>query len=594
MATEDEELAGLVGTLEAGAIPVDHVCAELGPGCLEIATAPELAVRSADSAALAKLYTKAYFARAGRQRHLHGSAGIGVPRSRRAPQPVAPRLDRSTCRCLCDEPGCPLQDRRRRRRRRRHPAARAPRHGRPLPELIPALRARQLGPVHRDVGFGQLQLRAAGRARRAATARLELRIPGADTSPHHCLAMFLGAALWGIEERLDPPPPVIAPADGRVAPGTAALPRDLVEAAERFAASAAARDLFGPAFVEHYAAVPSGRGRGLPSLRLRRGAGPLPRPGLTGRHRTEALGPGDPVSSEFELSARSVETFDRDGFVIVEDLIDPALARRALDRYEDLFAGHFETGLYPDEWNWRPGVNAPDLTRQICNAWKSDRDIARRRAPTRHRAGLRPAGRVARSPTEPGQRPVEAARVASRSDFTRTPATSSGPCPSDWVSCWIALEDTTAAQGTVEYVRGSHRWSRRWGMIDQFHGPADPHADLRQAAAANGGEPELVPVEVPAGGGAFHDGWTWHGSDVNRSRRPAALAGGPLHVLRGPLPSRHDRLPLQPLQAVRRRRDGRVVLPDHLARGRLPLALPRSLPAPPGRLGGCAAGGLQR
>ncbi len=27
-------------------------------------------------------------------------------------------------------------------------------------------------------------------------------------------------------------------------------------------------------------------------------------------------------------------------------------------------------------------------------------------------------------------------------------------------------------------------------------------------------------MEVPAGGGAFHDGWTWHGSDVNRSAAP--------------------------------------------------------------------------
>ena len=41
--------------------------------------------------------------------------------------------------------------------------------------------------------------------------------------------------------------------------------------------------------------------------------------------------------------------------MIVEDLVDPDLARRALDRYADLFAGSFETGLYPDEWNWRRG-----------------------------------------------------------------------------------------------------------------------------------------------------------------------------------------------------------------------------------------------
>ncbi len=61
-AIEDEALGGLIDTLTAGDVPVDHVCAELGPGCLEIATAPEDAVRSADSAALAKLYTKAHFA----------------------------------------------------------------------------------------------------------------------------------------------------------------------------------------------------------------------------------------------------------------------------------------------------------------------------------------------------------------------------------------------------------------------------------------------------------------------------------------------------------------------------------------------------
>jgi len=67
--------------------------------------------------------------------------------------------------------------------------------------------------------------------------------------------MFLGAALWGIEERLELPPPVIAPADGRHAPAHARLPRDLVEAADRFGVSTTARELFGPAFVEHYAAA---------------------------------------------------------------------------------------------------------------------------------------------------------------------------------------------------------------------------------------------------------------------------------------------------------------------------------------------------
>ena len=87
------------------------------------------------------------------------------------------------------------------------------------------------------------------------TARLELRIPGADVDPHACLAMFLGAALWGVEERLEPPPPVVAPDDGRDALDAPPLPRDLVDASSRFESSTAARELFGPSFVEHVAAA---------------------------------------------------------------------------------------------------------------------------------------------------------------------------------------------------------------------------------------------------------------------------------------------------------------------------------------------------
>jgi len=57
-------------------------------------------------------------------------------------------------------------------------------------------------------------------------------------------------------------------------------------------------------------------------------------------------------------------------------------------------------------------------------------------------------------------------------------------------------------------------------MIDEFHGPDDPYVDVREAARLQRVEPEFVPIEVPAGGGAFHAGWTWHGSGINRSDNP--------------------------------------------------------------------------
>jgi glutamine synthetase len=253
-ALEDDALGRLIDTLTAGAVPIDHVCAELGPGCLEIATAPEDAVRSADSAALAKLYTKAWFGAAGRRATFMAQLGSGFPGLGGHPSlslysPVDGRP------LLCDEAGVLSKV-----------------GGQAIAgvvALLPELMAmvapypnsyRRLGPGNwapttATWGVGNYSCALRAVLHRPESARLELRIPGADTSPHHCLAMFLGAALWGIEERLDPPAPVMAPADGRGARDTPALPRDLLEAADRFESSAAARQLFGPPFVEHYAAA---------------------------------------------------------------------------------------------------------------------------------------------------------------------------------------------------------------------------------------------------------------------------------------------------------------------------------------------------
>ena len=77
-----------------------------------------------------------------------------------------------------------------------------------------------------------------------------------------------------------------------------------------------------------------------------------------------------------EFTPEQIARFDADGFLIVERLIDPDWAARVAGRFEDLFRGRFETGLYPDEWNWQEGRDGPDRTRQICNGWKSDYTIA--------------------------------------------------------------------------------------------------------------------------------------------------------------------------------------------------------------------------
>ena len=79
----------------------------------------------------------------------------------------------------------------------------------------------------------------------------------------------------------------------------------------------------------------------------------------------------------------------------------------------------------------------------------------------------------------------------------------------------MALDDTSAAGGTVEFARGSHRWPDQGDSEAEFHAPQDHRTVVAEAAARHGADLDIVPVEVDAGGGSFHHGWTWHGSGAN-------------------------------------------------------------------------------
>jgi glutamine synthetase len=81
--------------------------------------------------------------------------------------------------------------------------------------------------------------------------RIEYRQAAADMNPYLAMAAAVGSALWGIEHALEPPPPVRG--NAYLARGAPPIPRSLGEAAARLRGSAAARELLGPEFVEHYA-----------------------------------------------------------------------------------------------------------------------------------------------------------------------------------------------------------------------------------------------------------------------------------------------------------------------------------------------------
>jgi len=218
------------------------------------------------------------------------------------------------------------------------------------------------------------------------------------------------------------------------------------------------------------------------------------------------------------LSTSQLSNFERDGFVIVENFLDVTSVEKAKARFEPLFKGEFDLGIQPDEWNWREGRDAADLTRQICNGWKSDsviRSIVLREDIGKICAQLKgwPGARINQDNViwkPPGAKAL---------GFHQDDSFQAWITPSEMVSCWITLDDTLAEQGTIEYVRGSHLWPVS-PAIRHFHAPDDPLSELNSVVQTANVEIDLVPIVVAAGTAVFHHGRTWHGSRKNSGPLP--------------------------------------------------------------------------
>ena len=215
------------------------------------------------------------------------------------------------------------------------------------------------------------------------------------------------------------------------------------------------------------------------------------------------------------ISQQELTQFSQDGFFVRENALSKDTVDMARERFEKLFDGQFATGLVPDEVNWQAGRDANDVTRQLCNAWKADPKLAQ--ILLSQSLGQACASLMDWPGTRLNQDNIFWKPPGGKAlGFHQDSSYEQWVVPHEMVSCWIALDDTFATGGTVEYVRGSHLWPLD-SMIDTFHAPDDPLLEMRQAAEREGiAEPEIVPIEVPAGGCVFHHGHTWHGSRANQ------------------------------------------------------------------------------
>ncbi len=231
------------------------------------------------------------------------------------------------------------------------------------------------------------------------------------------------------------------------------------------------------------------------------------------------------LAADIMPTAEQKALFHQQGYLVVENLLSAEQVAQIVDRCDRLFQTQFETGIYPDEWYGRPGLNQPNATRQMTGLWRCDRTLA----------GFTLSSGIARlnamlmgwNSARYGldtfwAKPPKAPSLYFHRNSTYVSAIAPPAAP----TCWIALSPTAADSGTLEIVPKSHCWPAFTADKIRFlHAPAEDYRiPLWQAAAEAGldcspDKPLALPVELSAGSAIVFHGDLWHGSGPNHSDR---------------------------------------------------------------------------
>ena len=217
-----------------------------------------------------------------------------------------------------------------------------------------------------------------------------------------------------------------------------------------------------------------------------------------------------------KLNKNLIDDFNDNGFLILDKFLDLKYIDALRKKFEPLFKGDFTTGQEPDEWNWKFGKDPEDVTRQICNGWKADnliREFVCHEVIGKccsHLMNWNGARLIQDNVLwkPPGGKTLGYHQDAAYDDWI---------VPQTMMTCWMSLDQTSKKTGTLEYIKGSHKWGLQ-PPKGKFHSPKDYKKELNIFAKKNNKKIEIVYVEVPAGGVSFHHGYTWHGSGINKSK----------------------------------------------------------------------------
>ena len=226
------------------------------------------------------------------------------------------------------------------------------------------------------------------------------------------------------------------------------------------------------------------------------------------------------------------EEFQQNGFVRIPPSVfclDKDTLLQMRDEFDKLFAGQYDTGIYPDEIHWREGISRENATKEICNGWKANRAVAN--IVCSQELGKLACQIMGWNCSRIGQddvldKPPNSNPVGFHLDGAYI-SDNFVPRNDNSLTLWIALDDADEENGALQYAPGSHLWLQATASDvseSSFHvcDKEDHLTSLRKAALTAGLDPtravdSVETVSVPAGEMVVHHQQVWHGSGPNRS-----------------------------------------------------------------------------
>jgi len=218
------------------------------------------------------------------------------------------------------------------------------------------------------------------------------------------------------------------------------------------------------------------------------------------------------------ITTDEVARFERDGFVVVEDILDSMQVTRVLAAMDHVHRGKYTLDRRPANLR-KPlaHLGRGESIRWYLNARILDGDLWT--IVTDPRLGAMAAA-LLRTPSisivedQLLDKPGPGLPCSFHQDYGYWLFSTS----TQMITCWIALVDMTLELGPLQLIPGSHRWGHRSNPRELIVGSEDTWMEaVERARPATEPAGELASACVRAGSGVFLHCLTFHGSPANKS-----------------------------------------------------------------------------